>query len=126
MYSVELTNKGNSTFLAKVKDYEFTIDTKGRGVTPPDALLASLGSCIGVYLKKYAEGAGLQLAGFTVKVDADFCKEPPIGFKRINVSIALPGADLDDRRKRAVLMFLRNCPVHNTLKGNPEVEVSIT
>jgi uncharacterized OsmC-like protein len=30
-------------------------------------------------------------------------------------------AALDDRRKKALLEFVRNCPAHNTLKGNPEV-----
>ena len=48
MYHVEVTGTGASAFKVKSKDYEFIIDTKGKGITPADTLLASLGSCIGV------------------------------------------------------------------------------
>ncbi|MBU1090571.1 MAG: OsmC family protein [Candidatus Omnitrophica bacterium] len=58
MYHVDIVNTGEYAFKVKAKDYEFVMDPRGKGVTPPDALLASLGTCIGVYLRKYAEGAG--------------------------------------------------------------------
>jgi putative redox protein len=125
MYGVEISNKGTSQFLVKSKDGELVIDTKGKGVTPPDALLASLGSCIGVYIRKYAEGAKLALNEFTVKVEAEFSAEAPVCFRQIKVTLDLKEARLDERRQKSLMEFIKNCPVHNTLKVAPQVEIAL-
>ena len=125
MYKVEVTNKGDSVFNVKSKDYEFAVDTRGKGMTPPDTLLASLGSCMGVYIRKYAEGAKLDLGNFKIIVEADFDTEKPYRFQNIKATISLGSAILDDRRKAALLDFIKNCPVHNTLKSTPNIEVAI-
>lgn len=125
MYHVDIDNTGDYYFKVKSRDYEFSVDTKGKGVTPPDALLASVGTCIGVYLREYAEGARLALPAFSIKVDADFSKEAPVCFRKINVQIDLKGLQLDERRMKAMGEFIKNCPVHNTLKQNPEIEIKL-
>lgn len=125
MYHVDITNTGDYSFKVKSKDYEFIVDIKGKGITPSDTLLASLGTCVGVYLRKYAEGAKLLLPEFSISVDAEFSKEAPIYFRKINVNVDLKGVRLDDRRLKAVQEFVKNCPVHNTIKNNPEVEIKI-
>jgi len=126
MYRVEVKHIKDYAFQAKSGGQEFSIDAKAKdGISPPDVLLASLGSCLGVYIRKYAEGAKLALENFSITVEAEFSKEPPMCFKMINVSLDLKGAALDERRKSALLEFIKNCPVHNTLKGNPAVEVKI-
>ncbi len=125
MYHVEVRNNGGSKFIVKAKDCEFIIDTKGEGCTPPDTLLASLASCIGVYIRKYAEGSKIDIPEFTVTAEGDLSKESPVSFKLINVSVDLKGASIDDRRKKALLSFIENCPVHNTLKHDPEIRISL-
>ena len=126
MYKAEISNNGDSVFNVKSKDYEFSVDTKGKGITPPDALLASLGSCMGVYIRKYAEGAKLDIGNFKITVEADLGADKPYRFQNIKATINLGGAILDDRRKSALLEFIKNCPVHNTLKTVPNIEVAIT
>jgi uncharacterized OsmC-like protein len=126
MYHVDVVNSGDSIFEVKSKDGEFVVDTKGKGITPPDALLASIGSCMGVYIRKYCEGARIPISGFTVTVEADFAKEPPFRFKDIKVSIDLKGATIDGRRKAALIEFIKNCPVHNTLKNAPDFIIKIS
>jgi putative redox protein len=126
MYRVEVTAGKDSPFKVTSRDYEFFVDTKGRGVTPPDVLLASLASCICVYIRKYAEGAKMTLDDFTVIAEAEFSKEPPFCFREIKVAIDLKGVSLEERRKQALLEFIKNCPVHNTLKATPHIEVAVT
>jgi len=126
MYHVDIVNSGNSTFRVTSSDYEFTVDTQGKGITPPDTLLAALGSCIGVYVRKYAEGAKLRLQEFSITLDAELCKEPPACFKKIEVVIDLKGQPLEERRIKPLLEFIKNCPVHNTLIANPAVEIKIS
>ncbi len=125
MYHVDIENNPDSSFTVKSRDYEFIIDINGKGITPPDTLLASIGSCIGVYIHKYAQGSKLALDKFKISIDAEFCAEKPVRFKTINVSIDLNGIVLNERRKKAFLEFIKNCPVHNTLKNNPDLEINI-
>ncbi|MCX5714269.1 MAG: OsmC family protein [Candidatus Omnitrophica bacterium] len=125
MYHVDITNTAGYVFEIKSKDYVFTVDIKGKGITPPDTLLASLGSCIGVYVRKYAESAKLEIKEVKISVDAEFTKEVPLRFQVINAGIDLCGAKLDERRQAALLEFIKNCPVHNTLAAHPEVNIKI-
>lgn len=125
MYHVDITSSQGESFKVRSKDYEFIADIKGAGITPPDILLAGLGTCIGVYIRKYAQGAKLALGEFVISVYADFSQEAPVCFRKINVNIDLKGMELDERRAKAMLEFIKNCPVHNTLKSDPEVEIKI-
>lgn len=126
MYQVEIINKGSYLFNVKSKDYGFMIDVKGAGMTPPDTLLASLGGCIGVYLRKYAEGTKLDLRTFRITVEGELRKEPPVCFDDIVINIDFLGAVLDDHKKKSILEFIKNCPVHNTLENSPKVTISLT
>ncbi|MBU0503239.1 MAG: OsmC family protein [Candidatus Omnitrophota bacterium] len=126
MYHVDIINSGDSAFKVKSNDYEFVVDTKGNGITPPDALLASLGTCVGVYLRKYAEGARIELKQLSISADAEFTKEPPYCFKQINVLVDFKGTKLEENRKEGLLRFIKNCPVHNTLKADPIVDIKIS
>lgn len=125
MYNVDITNTGDYSFKIKSKDYEFTVDPKGNGITPPDTLLASIGSCIGVYLRKYAEATKLPLKEFKINVNSDFPSDKPLRFKDINVNIDLLGVKLDETKINALLHFIKNCPVHNTLETKPNIEIKI-
>ena len=125
MYRVEVSSEGAYKFNVKSKDYEFSVDVNGKGVTPPDALLASLASCIGVYIRKYADGAKLGLGDFKISAEADLGKAAPYYFREINISIDLKGQELDERRKKALLEFIKNCPVHNTLKNSPAINIAL-
>jgi uncharacterized OsmC-like protein len=126
MYRVDIIHDRDFTFNIKSGDYTCTIDALGRnGLTPPDTLLASLASCIGVYIRKYSDTAKLNLANFTITAEAEFSQEAPICFKSINVIIDLKDVSLDERRKKSLFEFVKNCPVHNTLKCSPRVEIEL-
>jgi uncharacterized OsmC-like protein len=125
MYRVDISSDQGYNFKVKSDGYEFIIDAKEGAITPPATLLAGLGSCVGVYLRKYAESAKLALGAFNVSVEAQFAKEPPLRFSQINVIVDLKGEQFDERRQKAMLEFVKNCPVHNTLKNDPVVEIKI-
>ena len=126
MYKVQVTHNQDLAFRVKANESEFIIDAKGKGLTPLDALLAGLGSCVGVYIRKYAEGSKLNLNNFQVNVSAELSVESPAFFKRINVTIDLKACPLDERRQKALLEFVKHCPAHQTLKGNPEIGFILT
>jgi putative redox protein len=126
MYKVEVSHNQDMVFTIKTGQSEFVIDAQGQGLTPLDVLLAGLGSCIGVYIRKYAQGSKLELKNFKVNVSAQLGSQSPLSFKLINVQVDLKNPELDERRKRALLEFIKNCPAHNTLKGNPVIEFKLT
>ena len=126
MHRVQIIHNQDLAFTVKANDAEFIIDAKGQGLTPLDTLLAGLGSCIGVYVCKYAEGAKLNLENFKLDVSAQLSSEPPFSFRKISVDINLKNSGLPDLRQKALLQFIKHCPAHNTLKGNPEIEFTLT
>lgn len=125
VYKVEIKNSGGTRFRVRAEGYEFDIDSKGGGCPPPSALLAGLGSCIGVYLRKYAEGAKMELPEFTVTAEGELEGPAPFAFRKINIRVDFRGAAMDDRRKKSILAFIRNCPVHHTLKTPPEINIDL-
>jgi len=125
MYKVEIRHNQELAFTVKAGESEFTVDAKGKGLTPLDALLAGLGSCIGVYIRKYSEGAKLGLVNFQINISAELSKDPPLSFRQISVEIDLKSSLIDERRQKALLEFIKNCPVHNTLKINPLIEFKL-
>lgn len=126
MYKVRVTHNQDLAFTVKAGESEFIIDAKGKGLTPLDALLAGLGSCLGVYIRKYAQGSKLNLENFKLNVFAELSNESPFYFRKISVDIDLKNSGLDERRQKALLEFIKNCPAHNTLKGSPLIEFRLT
>lgn len=126
MYRVALKHIKDYNFLVKSSGYEFAIDAKGKdGISPPDTLLASLASCIGVYITKYSDGSKLGLNNFEITAEAEFSADAPVCFKEISVTIDLKGVKIEERRAQALIEFIKNCPVHNTLEVKPEVKIKI-
>jgi len=126
MYKVVVTNERLTEFRVKTANYEFMIDSEGeKGITPPDTLLASLGACIGVYIRKYAKNTSLDIRNFEITLEAELNAEKPASFRKINAKISFAGLRLDEMRKRSIIAFIRNCPVHNTLHNSPEITTEI-
>ncbi len=125
MYKVEVKNRGGSEFLVKSEDGSITINSEGGAISPLDTLLSSLGACIGVYIKNYAKGAGITMDLFTVNLEAELSKNRGYYFKDINVSIDLNGSVIDDMKKKSLLEFVKNCPVHMTLQNEPSINIKI-
>lgn len=130
MYEVDVFYNASLKYTVKSLNYRVNIDFPKPdgsidGITPLALLLASLGSCVAVYLERYLKGANKKFDTFSIKVNSDICQESPHYLKSIDVKIELEGLDLDKRRKEALLEFLRNCPVHNTLMNKPLVTIKI-
>jgi uncharacterized OsmC-like protein len=126
MYRVSVAGENKSEFKVRSENYEFKIDSEGEnGITPPDTLLAALGSCIGVYIRKYVENTNLDIKDFEIVLTAELSAEKPIGFRMITAVIDFKGVKLGEMRTNSLIAFIKNCPVHNTLKMNPGIEAKI-
>ena len=94
------------------------------GMTPPEFLLASLGSCAAFYAVQYLKTRNLDDRGVEVTVTAEKLKQPArIGNFRIHVSCPIT---LTEEQEQGVMRSVHHCLVHNTLLNPPEIKIELT
>jgi uncharacterized OsmC-like protein len=94
------------------------------GMTPPEFLLASLGSCAAYYAVQYLTTRDLADSGVEVRVTAEKLKQPPrLGNFRIHV---LCPVALTEEQAEGLMRSVHHCLVHNTLLAPPEIAIDLT
>lgn len=92
------------------------------GMTPPEFLLAALGTCAGYYAVQYLKTRGLACEGLAVRVEAEKATQPArLGTFRMVVTA--PG--LDEKHTEGVLRAVKSCLVHHTLQHPPVIETVV-
>lgn len=121
--------EGGMRFTAETRGHQVTVDlpeAKGgtdQGMTPPELLAASLGTCIGVYVASYCESVGIDITGMTIDVASEMAQAPArIG--QFHAAVTIPGGIPEDRMK-AVHRVAENCLIHQTLCNEPEMTIEI-
>ena len=129
MNEVNVKYIGSMGFQVLASGHTFTIDLskeKGGndlGMNPPEVFMASLGSCIGVYIAKYCDAAKINSEGMDIFLDWSL-SDDKTKIQRINVRIELPNADVG-RRKDALLKVAGHCLIHNTIQNPPDISMSL-
>ena len=90
------------------------------GMTPPEFLLASLGSCAAFYAAQYLRKHKLASEGTRVRVTADKEKNPA-RLDRFHISLEIP-ATLDAAHRAGIEDAVHHCLIHNTLLRPPQIE----
>ncbi|MCC7496386.1 MAG: OsmC family protein [Bryobacterales bacterium] len=94
------------------------------GMTPPDFLLASLGTCCGFYAVQYLRTRDLDSGGLQIRVTAQKAKNPSRLAKfQIEVETPFP---LDERQREGMLRAVKSCLIHHTLQNPPEIDIRIS
>lgn len=92
------------------------------GMTPPEFLLISLGTCAGFYVAQYLNAHSLSCPGLEIKVAADKAAQPArLGSFRIEIL----APSLDPRHEEGVLRAVHKCLIHNTLLNPPQIETVV-
>jgi putative redox protein len=93
------------------------------GMTPPELLLASLGSCAAFYAAQYLRKHQLATAGTRVRVVAEKAKEPS-RLENFLIEVDVP-VELDERHRAGIDAAVHHCLIHNTLLHPPQIEIAI-
>jgi uncharacterized OsmC-like protein len=119
---------GNVKFEASTRGHSVICDQppdnggSDQGMTPPEFLLASLGTCAGFYAAQYLKARNLPADGLQVTVHADKLLQPArLGQFRIEVFV--PG--LDAHHEAGILRAVKACLIHNTLLHAPAIETVV-
>jgi uncharacterized OsmC-like protein len=93
------------------------------GMTPPELMLASLGSCAGYYAAQYLRKKGLASEGTLVRVTAGKATGPA-RLENFKIDLQLPVPVGDDHRK-GVEEAVHHCLIHNTLLHPPTITIEV-
>ena len=92
------------------------------GMTPPEFLLASLGTCAGYYAAQYLQNHSLQCPEMEVLVSAEKAKQPArVG--SFTISVMAPG--VPEAHEAGLLRAVQACLIHNTLLHAPSIETAV-
>jgi len=93
------------------------------GMTPPELLLASLGSCAAFYAAMYLHKHKLAEQGTRVRVTAEKKKDPP-RLDDFRIFVEVP-ADLPAKHIAGIEKAVHQCLIHNTLLHPPSISIDI-
>jgi len=94
------------------------------GMTPPELLLAALGSCAGYYAAQYLRKHKLAVEATRVRVTCDKVKDPVARLDNFVVEVEAP-VELSPAHRKGVREAVEHCLVHNTLLHPPKIELKI-
>ena len=93
------------------------------GMTPPELLLASLGSCAAFYAVQYLKTRNLAESGVEVSVTADKLTQPArVGNFRVHVTCPVP---LSEEQTAGIMRAVHHCLIHNTLLSPSEIAIEL-
>jgi putative redox protein len=92
-------------------------------MTPPELLLASLGSCAAFYAAQYLKTRGQDAGEVEVSVHAEKLKNPG-RLGHFQIEVRCPGA-LTNEQQQGMLRSVHACLIHNTLMSVPDIEILV-
>ena len=125
---VRIRHLENVKFEASTRGHRVVCDqplTNGgtdAGMTPPEMLLASLGTCAGHYAAQYLKLHSLPGGGLEIVVSAEKAKAPA-RLAQFRIEVTVPA--LDERHEAGLLRAVHACLIHNTLLGTPAIETVV-
>ncbi|MCL6544087.1 MAG: OsmC family protein [Bryobacteraceae bacterium] len=93
------------------------------GMSPPEFLLVSLGTCAGYYALQYLKTRSLPTDGLSVRVEATKALGPA-RLDSFRIEVQIP--ELEERHREGVLRAVKSCLVHNTLLHAPRIDTVLT
>lgn len=93
------------------------------GMTPPELLLASLGSCAAFYAAQYLKKHKLATEGTIVRVTAEKAKDPA-RLDNFRISLEIP-CGLGQNDLEGVEQSVEHCLIHNTLLHSPSIAIEV-
>ena len=126
---VTVQHLGAVQFEIKARQHAITSDQPAEnfghdeGMTPPELLLASLGSCAAFYAAQYLRKHKLATEGTRVRVTADQLKDPA-RIDNFRIAIETP-VNLSVQHRAGVESSVHHCLIHNTLLNPPRIAIEI-
>lgn len=126
---VKVTHLGQVKFNIQSRSHSILCDQpadnggEDTAMTPPELMLASLGSCAAFYAVQYLKTRNLAESGVEVSVAAEKLKGPArLGNFKIHVQYPV---ELDREHTDGLMRSVKHCLIHNTLLQSPQIEIEL-
>ncbi|MBZ5582943.1 MAG: OsmC family protein [Acidobacteriia bacterium] len=125
---IRVQHLGDAKFEASARGHRVICDQPpanggaDSGMTPPEFLLVSLGTCAGYYAAQYLKTRGLPAEGLEIRVAAEKALQPA-RLASFRIEVLVP--PLEPLHEAGVLRAVKACLVHNTLINAPLVETVV-
>ena len=116
----EIKTRGHSI----VSDQPVKAGGFDEGMTPPELLLASLGSCAGYYAAEYLRKNKLASEGTRVHVRCEKVTKPVARMTDFVMEVDAP-VELSSEHLREMEAAVEHCLVHNTLLNPPKITIKV-
>jgi uncharacterized OsmC-like protein len=129
MMEVKITHLDQVKFAIQSRSHSIVCDQPAEnggedsGMTPPELLLASLGSCAAFYAVQYLKTRNLAETGVEVTVTAEKLKQPA-RLGNFYVHVVSP-VSLTEEQTEGLMRSVHHCLVHNTLLAPPEIKIEL-
>ena len=127
---ITVTRKEGLEFNIRVRGHELGSDLsekdggRDQGPSPVELLAGSLGACIAMMVQGYCDRHGYTDGDVGVSLTLELTDAP----KRVGgivVDVELP-KDVPEDKKDVVRRIAARCPVHETLRNPPRLDIEIT
>jgi len=125
---VEVLHRGDVAFEAIARGHRVICDQppvnvgSDSGMTPPEFLLVSLGTCAGFYAAQYLKTRSLPTDGLRVKVIAEKASQPA-RLGRFQSEVSVP--EVDPQHQTGIQRAVKSCLIHNTLLNTPAIDIIV-
>jgi putative redox protein len=126
---VRVEHLGGVQFEIQVRQHRIACDQPvenggfDEGMTPPELLLASLGSCAGFYAAQYLKKHQLATEGTVVRVSAEKVANPP-RMNDFRIQVETPSG-IGDQHTAGIEEAVRHCLIHSTLLNPPRISLEV-
>jgi putative redox protein len=126
---IRVVQQENQAFELNVRTHKVVTDMavseggQDQGFRPTELMVAALGGCLGKAIARYCQTIKAPSDGIELYLTYEMADEPR-RVKSIVIDIELPEG-FPEERKKAIMNVVKSCPVHNTLKTGPEIDVNI-
>ena len=127
---IDVTRKAATEFSIRVRGHELGSDLsekdggRDQAPSPVELLAGSLGVCIAMMVQGYCDRHGYTDGDVGVSLTLELADTP----KRVGgivVDVELP-KDVPEDKKDVIRRIAARCPVHETLRNPPRLDVEIT
>jgi uncharacterized OsmC-like protein len=126
---ITVTHKAGSEFGIRVRGHEVITDMavkeggRDAGPSPVELLAGALGACIAMTVQRYCQNHGYTDGEVAVSLTLELASDPK-RVKSIVVDLEVP-KDVPEDRKEVIRRVAERCPIHETLKTPPDVDLDV-
>jgi putative redox protein len=126
---IEVGHKGGDVFEINIRGHLLYVDQPvedgggDAGPTPTELFVASVGSCVAFYVRRFLARHDLPTDDLEVSASYTMADRPArVGAIRVTVSVP---RGVPRERHAALLAVARRCTVHNSLEQPPSVSIEL-